>query len=119
MRGDAQSLPFRDDSFDAICCFAALYLIETPIRALEEIIRVLTPGGRVALLSSCNRGPVPAIVTNPLARTLTGVRIFARDELTGALRDRGLTNIEQRVVGLAQFVSARKKAAIARPKKGS
>ena len=108
VRGDAQSLPFRDGSFDAICCFAALYLIEKPMRALDEIIRVLAPGGRVALLSSCNRGPAPASVTNPVVRTLTGVRIFAREELTRALRDRGLTSIEQQVVGLAQFVSARK-----------
>ena len=110
VRGDAQSLPFRDGSFDAICCFAALYLIEKPMRALDEIIRVLAPGGRVALLSSCNRGPAPASVTNPVVRTLTGVRIFAREELTRALRDRGLTSIEQQVVGLAQFVSARKPA---------
>lgn len=111
VRGDACALPFRDGSFDAICCFAALYLIQEPMRALEEITRVLAPGGRVALLSSCNRGPLPTSVTNPVVRTLTGVRIFARDELTRALRDRGLTNIEQRVAGLAQFVSARKLAA--------
>ena len=57
VRGDARDLPFRDGSFDAVCCFAALYLIEEPMRALAEIVRVLAPGGRVALLSSCNRGP--------------------------------------------------------------
>jgi SAM-dependent methyltransferase len=111
VRGDACTLPFRDGSFDAICCFAALYLIEEPMRALDEIARVLAPGGRVALLSSCNRGPVPAGATNAVVRTLSGVRIFARDELTPALRDRGLTGIEQHVVGLAQFVFARKRAA--------
>jgi SAM-dependent methyltransferase len=113
VRGDAQSLPFRDGSFDAICCFAALYLIEKPMRALDEIVRVLAPGGRVALLSSCHRGPLPARVTNPVVQTLTGVRIFARDELTRALCDRGSTDIEQHVVGLAQFVSARKLAVTA------
>ena len=110
VRGDACALPFRDGSFDAICCFAALYLIQEPMRALDEIARVLAPGGRVALLSSCNRGPLPASVTSPIVRGLIGVRIFARDELTRALRDRGLTGVEQRVVGLAQFVSARKPA---------
>jgi ubiquinone/menaquinone biosynthesis C-methylase UbiE len=108
VRADACALPFRDGSFDAICCFAALYLIERPMQALDEIARVLAPGGRVALLSSCNRGPLPAGTTNAVVRSLSGVRIFARDELTRALRDRGLTSIEQRVTGLAQFVSARK-----------
>ena len=111
VRGDACTLPFRDGSFDAICCFAALYLIQEPTRALDEIARVLAPSGRVALLSSCNRGPLPAWVTNSVVQTLTGVRIFARDELPRALRARGLRAVEQRVVGLAQFVSARKLAA--------
>lgn len=108
MRGDACSLPFRDGSFDAVCCFAALYLIEEPMRALAEIVRVLAPGGRVALLSSCNRGPVPARATNAVVRGLSGVRIFARDELTRALIDGGLVDVDQRVSGLAQFVSAAK-----------
>lgn len=106
VRGDACTLPFRDGSFDAICCFAALYLIEQPMRALDEIARVIAPGGRVALLSSCHRGPIPAAVSSAVVRAATGVRIFGRDELTDALSDRGLTAIDQHVVGLAQFVSA-------------
>jgi SAM-dependent methyltransferase len=110
VRGDASALPFRDASFDAICCFAALYLIERPMRALDEIARALAPGGRVVLLASCNRGPLPAIITSPLVKRLTGVRVFARDELTGALAARGLTGIRQHVTGLAQFVAARKPA---------
>jgi SAM-dependent methyltransferase len=108
--GDASVLPFRDASFDAICCFAALYLIERPMRAIDEIARVLAPGGRVALLASCNRGPLPAAVTSPLIKGLTGVRIFGHDELTGALTARGLIDVQQRVAGLAQFVGARKPA---------
>jgi SAM-dependent methyltransferase len=110
VRGDACALPFRDGSFDAVCCFAALYLIEEPMQALDEIARVLAPGGRVALLSSCNRGPLPARATNAVVRRLSGVRIFAHDALTQALTDRGLTGVEQRVFGLAQFVSGRKPA---------
>jgi len=108
LRGDACALPFRDDSFDAVCCFAALYLIEEPMRALEEIVRVLAPGGRVALLTSCNRGPLPARVSNAVVHSLGGVRVFARDELTRALLDGGLVEVEQRVRGVGQFISARK-----------
>ena len=108
--GDACALPFRDGSFDAICCFAALYLIERPMRAVDEIARVLAPGGHVALLTSCNRGPLPAAITSPLVKSITGVRVFGREELTRALTARGLIDVRQRVSGLAQFVAARKPA---------
>jgi ubiquinone/menaquinone biosynthesis C-methylase UbiE len=111
VRGDACDLPFRDGSFDAVCCFAALYLIEEPMRAIEEILRVLAPGGRVALMSTCNRGPVPASKINLVFRGLSGVRIFERDELSAALVRSGLLDVEQHVAGVAQFVSARKAAA--------
>lgn len=108
LRGDACALPFRDGSFDAVCCFAALYLIEEPMRALAEIARVLAPGGRLAILTSCNRGLLPAGAANAIARRLSGVRIFGRDELTRALSDGGLVEIEQQVTGFAQFVSGHK-----------
>jgi SAM-dependent methyltransferase len=112
LRGDACALPFADGTFDAVCCFAALYLIEEPMRALEEIVRVLAPGGRVALLASCNRGLLPAGATNAAVRGLTGVRVFGRDELTRALTGAGLIEVEQRVAGFAQFVSAHKRERI-------
>src|SRR5437763_330556 len=52
VRGDATRLPFDDESFDAVCCFAALYFISDPLRALDEMARVLRPGGRVAIMTS-------------------------------------------------------------------
>lgn len=108
LRGDACAMLFRSGSFDAVCCFAALYLIDDPMRSVDEMVRVLAPGGRLALMSSCHRGPLPAGATDAVVRGLTGVRIFERDELTGALHDRGLTSIEQRLSGFAQFVSGHK-----------
>jgi ubiquinone/menaquinone biosynthesis C-methylase UbiE len=108
VRGDASAMPFRDGCFDAVCCFAALYLIEDPLRAIGEIVRVTASGGRVALLASVNRGLLPAGLANALVRPLSGIRIFGRDDLTGALREHGMTQVRQRVTGLAQFVSASK-----------
>jgi SAM-dependent methyltransferase len=106
VRGDAHALPFKDDSFDAVCCFAALYFIEDPYTAIDEIVRVLAPGGRIALMTSVNRGALPVPVADRLVRGMSGVRIFGREELPDALRERGLTVGEQRVAGFAQFVSA-------------
>jgi ubiquinone/menaquinone biosynthesis C-methylase UbiE len=109
VRCDACALPFRAESFDAVCCFGALHLFKEPWRALDEITRVLAPGGRVALLAV--RSPLDhgrrLQTIQRIAQLLTGMRIFARDELPQALRDRGLTDVEQRVAGYGQFVSAR------------
>ena len=107
VRGDAAALPFPDATFDAVCCFAALYFIAEPMRAIDEMVRVLAPGGRIALLSSVSRGPLPAGVNDAVIRRLSGTRIFARDDLTGALSERGMAAVDQRVAGVAQFVSAR------------
>ena len=107
VRGDACALPFRKGAFDAVCCFAALYLIEQPMRALDEIVRVLAPGGRVALLASVHRGPLPQQPSSDAVRAISGVRMFGRDELTAALRSRDIRRVRQRVSGFAQFVAGR------------
>lgn len=114
VRADARALPFGDGSFDAVCCFAALYLIDEPMRAIDEIARVLAPEGRVGLLASTARGPLAPGSSRALVRALTGIRIFGGDELTSALADRGLTRVTRRVAGLGQFVSARKPAIMQR-----
>lgn len=43
--GDVHSLPFADNSQDAIICIAVLEHVEDPIKACHEIFRTLTPGG--------------------------------------------------------------------------
>ncbi len=43
--GDIHDLPFKDNSQDAIVCIAVLEHVENPIKACEEMHRVLKPGG--------------------------------------------------------------------------
>jgi SAM-dependent methyltransferase len=101
------ALPFRDASFDAVCCFAALHLFAEPGRALDHMTRVLTPGGRIAILTSCRLQSAPARVVEELAATRSGMRIFGQDEIVDALRERGYAEVRQRIAGLTQFVGGR------------
>ena len=48
-RGDAQDLPFDDDSFDAVVCGYGVMHVPEPEIALREMRRVVRPGGRVAI----------------------------------------------------------------------
>src|SRR6185437_1199275 len=43
--GDIHSLPLADNSVDAVICIAVLEHVEDPKKAMEEIHRVLKPGG--------------------------------------------------------------------------
>jgi SAM-dependent methyltransferase len=107
VRGNAVALPFRDASFDAVCCFAALHLFSEPFTALDHMTRVLTPGGRIAIFTSCRTRSAPLRSLDRLAARRTGMRMFDRDEITDALRSRGFSEIRLRVAGLTQFVGGR------------
>ena len=48
-KGDATELPFADEAFDVIYCQQALQFFDDPAIALEEMHRVLAPGGQLAL----------------------------------------------------------------------
>ena len=45
----AEQLPFEDGRFDLVVCIRALHHIDSPTRALDEMARVLTGGGRIVI----------------------------------------------------------------------
>lgn len=47
--GDLYTLPFADESFDAVLSMAAFEFIHEDRRALDEFMRVVKPGGRVLI----------------------------------------------------------------------
>lgn len=46
----ADALPFENNSFDAVVCRLGTMFFPDPLAALKEMLRVLKPGGRVALV---------------------------------------------------------------------
>jgi ubiquinone/menaquinone biosynthesis C-methylase UbiE len=46
----AETLPFEDKSFDTVVSLAVLCTVDDPSRVLQEIRRVLRPGGRLVFL---------------------------------------------------------------------
>jgi SAM-dependent methyltransferase len=107
VRGDAEALPFRDASFDAVCCFAALNLFADADAALDHMTRVLTPGGRIAIFTSCRLQSAAGRTVNDLVGARSGMRIFEPDEIVDGLKARGYAEVRQRIAGLTQFVGGR------------
>jgi SAM-dependent methyltransferase len=89
---DGQRLEAEDASYDAVLSTFTLCTIPDVVRALEEVRRVLRPGGALHFLEH-GRGPSPRVVRwqrrlDPLQRRLAGGCHLSRDvpALVGAAR---------------------------------
>jgi SAM-dependent methyltransferase len=107
VRGDVVDMPFREQSFDAVCCFAALNLFAEPMKALDSMTSMLTPGGRIAIFTSCRTRTAPVRTFESMVRAGSGIHMFERRELVDALEARGYVEIRQRITGFTQFVGGR------------
>lgn len=49
-QGSASAMPFADESFDFVYCSAAFKNFSEPVKALDEMHRVLCPGGEAVIM---------------------------------------------------------------------
>ncbi len=104
LRADAQRLPLRDETVDAVTSIAVLQLIPDPVATLKEIARVLRPGGRLALMvPTAGRGA-------RLWRLLpnTGAHFFGDDEIADIAEDHGLVSVRTKHYGSIQWLRAKR-----------
>lgn len=101
VRADACALPFAAGAFDIACSVGAVHMTAKPMAALQEMVRVLKPGGRIAVMTTCARRGRPR-------HARMGITVFGREDVTDAFSRWGLSKIDQRIVGRAQFVAAQK-----------
>ena len=78
--GDLRALRDEDDTYELVVCFEVIEHFEDPLSVLDELVRVLVPGG-VLLVSSPNRGVYQE--GNP-----HHLHEFTPDELRAALAER-------------------------------
>jgi ubiquinone/menaquinone biosynthesis C-methylase UbiE len=69
VQGPSDRLPFADGSFTAVVCTTALHHFPDPQRSIDEIARVLDPGGRVVIGDMC-RDAITTKIADPLLRRL-------------------------------------------------
>jgi arsenite methyltransferase len=70
VRAAAEQLPFEPGSFDAAICECSLCLFENKDVVLEQIRRVLRPGGRIGISDFFLNKPVPDSLTGLLSHVL-------------------------------------------------
>jgi ubiquinone/menaquinone biosynthesis C-methylase UbiE len=118
-QGSALELPFRDGSFEVALCQLGLQFFPDRTVALGEMLRVLVPGGRLALsvYSAIERTPVALALAQALDRHLgPGASAVKRsehvladaDELRRLVADAGFTDVTlELVTQTIRFASAR------------
>ncbi len=104
LRADAQKLPFRDETVDAAVSLAVLQLIPNPSATLAEMVRVLRPGGRMAVMVP-TVGPAAAVFRLLPAG---GAHFFAEDELGDTFESLGLVSVRTKTLGNIQWVRGKK-----------
>ena len=108
-RADAAELPFRDATMDAVSCSACLQLLPDPFAAIDEMRRVLRPGGRIALTAPGGMTGALGKVTDALGRA-GEIRLFEPGSLRQALRERGFEDVTDRSTALLHVLDATKPA---------
>ncbi|MFG1704067.1 class I SAM-dependent methyltransferase [Nonomuraea sp. M3C6] len=93
--GNASAMPFDDESFDFIVCTAAFKNFSDPVGALQEMHRVLRPGG-CALISDLRKDVSKEAVDEDVARMgVSGLsKVFTRYVLRSVLPRRAYLKSE-------------------------
>ena len=94
--GNASAMPFADEAFDFIYCSAAFKNFSEPVKALNEMYRVLAPGGEASIvdlrkdvspgeideyLRKSGRGKIDTWLTRWAFRCMLIKRAYTREQL--------------------------------------
>ncbi len=90
LRGDAESLPVEDESFDVVICECSLCTFPDKVRAVAEFRRVLRQGGRLGLSDVfVEGGPLPAALGGAMATVACVGGALSRDGYRNLLAGAG------------------------------
>ncbi len=91
-KGDSQNLPFADACFDAVVNECAVGIPDDSQRVLDEMVRVVKPGGAVAIHESLWRRSLPEAEKVELAERY-GTTPLAAEEWKAMLHKAGVAEI--------------------------
>ena len=102
--GDATEMPFAEEAFDLIVCQAAFKNFRRPVSALNEMYRVLRPGGRAVILDLRKEASGADIDREVSSQELGAVSGFITRRILERLRSRAYSSVQfERLVAESAF----------------
>ena len=107
-RGRAEALPFGEDVFDALLVVDAFHHFQEHQRAIEEMLRVLRPGGRIVIEEPDIRRPAVKLIALGERILGMGSRFFRPEELRTMVEAAGGEVVAGEVDGFNLRLTVRK-----------
>ncbi|MBP7332317.1 MAG: class I SAM-dependent methyltransferase [Firmicutes bacterium] len=106
--GDSDDLPWPDIFFDLVVCNSSFHHFPEPVKTLNEINRVLKPGGRIIIAdpwwSRPKRFFINLFLNSPM-NYLGDVRIYSEAETREMLEGCGFTCISWELIDKKYFIA--------------
>ncbi len=114
-QGNASDMPFDNDAFDFIICTAAFKNFSEPVRALNEMHRVLTSNGTALIVDlrpdisdqaikdyvkTMGLGPIDSLMTKWTFKYMLTKSAHSKDEIIGFISQTGFRKSEIKENGL-------------------
>ena len=94
VRGDAENLPYADETFDAVWSSGSIEYWPTPVDALSDARRVTKPGGRILVVGPRRpSGRVAGVIADSI------MLFYDEEEATRMFDEAGWTEIEHTLMG--------------------
>lgn len=93
--GTALKLPWKDHHFDMVLCTHSCHIARQPGEGLQEIKRILKPGGRLIMTAPWRPSPVRQVIN--LYKSILDKQhapIYSEPEYTTMLKECGFENIK-------------------------
>ena len=108
--GDAENLPYADNTFDLVCCVESFHHYPNPKKALSEINRVLKNGGLFLFCDTWTRSPIRQILNFFIRFSSDGdVHIYSENEISKLLKVTGFEMVSWNLITNHAYLSISKK----------
>jgi len=95
--GNVSTLPFTDASFDKVCAIETFYFWPNPSENLQEVKRILKPGGSVAISMEISKEGTNRASNEDNAQRL-GIPIYSGQEMKALLSAAGFIHVSYKAI---------------------